>query len=66
VLGVHDVRAEYIGPDVVHAGMHLEVPPDMSVREANSVADEVRRRLHDGTDPGYCVIQIDATRAQPA
>lgn len=65
VLGVHDVRAEYIGPDVVHAGLHLEVPAEMPVREANKIADEVRRRLHDGADPGYCVIQIDAGLAQP-
>lgn len=66
VLGVHEVRAEYIGPDVVHAGMHIEVPAQMPVSDANRIADEVRRRLHDGADPGYCVIQIDAGLAQPA
>ena len=47
VLGVHDVRAEYIGPDVVHAGMHLAVPADMPVSEANKIAEEVRRAIRD-------------------
>lgn len=66
VLGVHDIRAEYIGPDVVHAGMHLEVAAEMPVREANRIAEEVRQRLHQAADPGYCVIQVEAGLAQPA
>lgn len=66
VLGVHDIRAEYIGPDAVHAGMHLEVAPEMTVSQANTVAEEVRQRLHEGADPGYCVIQVDAGLPQPA
>lgn len=24
VPGVHDMRAEYIGPDTVHTGMHID------------------------------------------
>jgi cation diffusion facilitator family transporter len=31
VLGVHDLRAEYIGLDTVHAGMHIEVRPELSI-----------------------------------
>lgn len=65
VLGVHDVRAEYVGPDAVHAGLHVEVSEQMSLREANTIAEEVRRRLHDGADVGYCVIQMDAEPARP-
>ena len=65
VLGVHDVRAEYVGPDAVHAGLHLEVSGQMSLSEANTIAEEVRRRLHDGADVGYCVIQMDAEPARP-
>lgn len=30
------------------------------------IAEEVRQRLHQGADPGYCVIQVDAGLAQPA
>ena len=62
VLGVHDLRAEFIGPGVVHAGMHIEVERGMSVEEANRIAEEVRARVHEGEsgDPGFCVIHVDA------
>ncbi len=60
VLGVHDLRAEYIGPDVVHVGMHIEVDPDLSIQEADRIAEEVDRRIHQGTSSGYRVIHVDA------
>lgn len=63
VVGVHDLRAEYVGPDTVNAGLHLEVDAGLSVREANRIADEVRRRVHEGTDAAYCIIQVDAAPA---
>lgn len=66
VVGVHDVRAEYIGPDTIHAGLHLEVPPQTPVGDADRVAAELRRRLHERGDPGYCAIQIEAGPARPA
>jgi cation diffusion facilitator family transporter len=59
VLGVHDVRAEYVGPEAVHAGLHVEVRPDLTVAEAARIADEVSRRLHDGADPGHCVVRVE-------
>jgi len=31
VLAVHDLRAEYIGPDTVHAGMHIVVPRGLPI-----------------------------------
>jgi cation diffusion facilitator family transporter len=64
VLGVHDLRAEYVGPNQLHAGMHLEVQPGLPVEQANRIADAVRRRVHDATDASYCVIQVEA--AKPA
>ncbi|HEU5349486.1 MAG TPA: cation diffusion facilitator family transporter [Ktedonobacterales bacterium] len=65
VLGVHDYRAEYIGPDVVHAGMHIEVARGLPIEEADRIAEEVKRRIHEGADAGYCVIHVDAAE-QPA
>jgi cation diffusion facilitator family transporter len=59
VLGVHDLRAEYIGPDTVHAGLHVEVQRGMAIEEADRIAHEVDRRVHEGLDSGYCVIHVD-------
>lgn len=68
VLGVHDYRAEYVGPDVVHAGMHIEVARGLPIEEADCIAENVKRRIHEGTDAGYCVIHVDAVEqsATPA
>jgi len=64
VLGVHDLRAEYIGPDTVHAGMHIEVQRGTPIEEADRIAEEVRERVHQGTDSGYCVIHVDAAETK--
>jgi cation diffusion facilitator family transporter len=66
VMGVRDLRAEYVGPGVVHAGMHIEVRGDLSVEEANRIAGEVRLRVHEGPDPGYCVVGIEPATANGA
>lgn len=59
VLGVHDLRAEYVGPDIVHAGMHIEVSRGMSIEEADRITHEVEAKIHPGISPGYCVIHAD-------
>ncbi|MEM3382248.1 MAG: cation transporter dimerization domain-containing protein, partial [Candidatus Bathyarchaeia archaeon] len=35
VLGVHDLKAEYIGPNMVHTGFHIEVAKGTPIEEAN-------------------------------
>ncbi len=60
VLGVHDLRAEYIGPDTVHVGMHIDVHKGMPIEEADRIAEEVRDRVHQSVKGGYCVIHMDA------
>lgn len=62
VLGVHDLRAEYIGPEIIHAGMHIEVQAGTSIEEANRIAAEVDRRVHEQIQRGYCVIHVDPAR----
>lgn len=42
VLGVHDLKAEYIGPNVIHTGFHIEVAKGMSIEEADRIAEEVK------------------------
>jgi divalent metal cation (Fe/Co/Zn/Cd) transporter len=66
VLGIHDLRAEYIGPDTVHAGMHIEVWRGLPIEEADRIAEEVRERVHQGTESGYCVIHTDAAEPTSA
>lgn len=63
VLGVHDLRAEYIGPGVVHAGLHIEVQRGLPIEEADRIAEEVNAQIHEGTDSGYCVIHVDAAQS---
>ncbi|HLC05051.1 MAG TPA: cation diffusion facilitator family transporter [Anaerolineales bacterium] len=67
VIGVHELRAEYIGPDVVHAGMHIEVQPGITIEEAERIRREVDVKVHQGISAGYCVIQVEpaAPRSLP-
>ncbi len=60
VLGVHDMRAEYIGPETVHVGMHIEVQKGTPIEEASRIADVVREKVHGSVKGGYCVIHVDA------
>jgi cation diffusion facilitator family transporter len=59
VVNLLGVRAEYVGPDTVHAGLHIQVAPNISVGESTRITAEVRRRVHERTRPGYCYIEID-------
>jgi cation diffusion facilitator family transporter len=59
VLGVHDLRAEYVGPDIVHAGMHIEVPRGIPIEEADRITHEVEEKIHPGISPGFCFIHAD-------
>lgn len=59
VLGVHDLRAEYIGPDTVHLGMHIEVSRGLPIEEADRIAEEVREKVHEAVSGRYCVIHVD-------
>jgi cation diffusion facilitator family transporter len=63
VLGVHDLRAEYIGPETIHADLHVAVQPDMTVTEAEHIAKTVMERLHEGVIGDYCTVHVDP--AQP-
>jgi cation diffusion facilitator family transporter len=64
VLDVRELRAEYVGPGIVHAGLHLVVPRGLPVEEAHRLAETVRALVHKETEGHYCVIQIEP--ANPA
>ncbi len=59
VLGIHDLRAEYVGPDVVHTGFHIEVAKGTPVEEADRIAHEVEERVNGETGCKHCVIHVD-------
>lgn len=65
VLAIRDLRAEYVGPETIHAGMVIEIAPQTTVEEADRIAAEVHRSVHAGAHPGYCFIQV-APRADGA
>lgn len=59
VLGIHELRAEYIGLDTVHAVMHILVKRGTPIEEADRIAQEVRAKIHDETNGLYCIIHVD-------
>ncbi len=59
VLGVHDLKAEYVGPDVVHVDFHIEVAKGTPIEEADRIAEEAREKVHQIASGRYCVIHVD-------
>ncbi|MBI0584161.1 MAG: cation transporter [Methanomassiliicoccus sp.] len=62
VRGIHGLRAEYVGPDTIHADMHIEVDPETTVAEADIIIHQVRDKLMGSTDCRYCEIHPDPYR----
>ena len=62
VLEVRDLRLEYIGPDVLHAGLKV-VPRGLAIEDAAGVAEQVKRKVHEATESSFCFIQLEAAPA---
>ena len=62
VKGVHGLRAEMVGPDTVHADLHIEIAPETTVAAADIIAEEVRERIEDATNCRYCEVHMDPYR----
>jgi divalent metal cation (Fe/Co/Zn/Cd) transporter len=41
VTGIHGLRAEYIGPGVIHADIHIEVSSTLTLVQAHDIAKRV-------------------------
>lgn len=65
VLSVHDLCAEYIGPDVLHADLHIEVDPALRVAEAHEIARKVDALLEPLMGNGMCQVHVDVKQATP-
>jgi len=59
VWGIHDLKAEYVGPNIVHTGFHIEVARGTLIEEADRIAEEVRERVSRETGCQHCVIHVD-------
>jgi len=59
VLGIHDLRAEYVGPNLVHTGFHIEVAKGTPIEEADRIAEEVNEKVSRETGCQHCVIHVD-------
>ncbi len=58
VVGVHDLRAHYIGPKL-HVELHIEVPPDLSLKEAHDTSEEVKRRIEELPEVERVFVHVD-------
>ena len=65
VKALHDLRAQYVGPDTTHLSLHVEVDPAMTVAEGEDVATAVRDALLAATQVEYCVVHVDPLGAPP-
>lgn len=59
VKGVHDLRAEYVGPDTIHADLHIEIPPETRIADADRIAQQVRKSISESTGCRYCEVHSD-------
>ncbi len=59
VADVHDVRAEYVGPETIHADLHIRVAPTLTVRDAHAIAVAVDSLLETELGPGMCQVHVD-------
>jgi len=59
VLGVHDLKAEYVGPDTVHVDFHIEVAKGTPIEEADRISHEVDEKVSLETGCQHCVIHVD-------
>ncbi len=59
VVGFHDLKAEYIGPDAIHAGFHIEVEKNLSVQDAHTICKKVEEKVYECTLCKSCTIHVD-------
>ncbi|GAB6136495.1 cation diffusion facilitator family transporter [Thermococcus prieurii] len=58
VLGIHDLRAHYVG-NKLHVELHIEVPPGLSLKEAHDVSEEVKKRIEEIPEVERVFVHVD-------
>lgn len=59
VLGVHDLKAQYVGPNIIQASLHVEVEKGTPILDADRIAHEIEERATREVNCQYCVIHVD-------
>ena len=59
VFGVHDLRAEFVGPNMIQASFHIEVARGTSIENADRLAHEVEEKVSKEVNCQYCTIHVD-------
>ena len=58
VLGVHDLRAHYVGSRL-HVELHIEVPPELTLKEAHDISEEVKKRIEEIPEVEVAFVHVD-------
>ena len=58
VLGVHDLRAHYVG-NKLHVELHIEVPPELTLRGAHDISHEVKKRIEELPEVEVAFVHVD-------
>ena len=58
VVGVHDLRAHYVGPKL-HVELHIEVPPNLTLKEAHDISEEVKKRIEELDEVEMAFVHVD-------
>ncbi|ASJ11453.1 cation diffusion facilitator family transporter [Thermococcus thioreducens] len=58
VLGVHDLRAHYVGSKL-HVELHIEVPPELTLKEAHDISEEVKKRIEEIPEVEVAFVHVD-------
>ncbi|ALM76153.1 cation diffusion facilitator family transporter [Thermococcus barophilus] len=58
VVGVHDLRAHYVGPKL-HVELHIEVPPGLTLKEAHDVSEKVKRKIEELDEVEMAFVHVD-------
>ncbi|WP_258083429.1 cation diffusion facilitator family transporter [Thermococcus thermotolerans] len=58
VLGVHDLRAHYVG-NKLHVELHVEVPPELTLKEAHDISEEVKKRIEEIPEVEVAFVHVD-------
>lgn len=66
ILGVHDLKAEYVRPSIIHSGFRIEVARGMPIEEADGIAHEVYEKVSQETGCRHCVVHIDPAGSRAA
>jgi len=44
-LVMHDLKAEYVGTNIIHTGFHVQVAKGTPINEADRIAEEVKEKI---------------------